>query len=158
MALGSTQPLTEMSSEIILGVKSGRRVGLITLPPSMSRMSENVKAWTSRNPKGLQGLYRNNFTFFFLLYLNQATKLAYLAEPSNQLSKQITKWSNLQSQENQQPDQPTTKANRHLCNAQTCQLVNQILSMENPTTEAEYTQVQALVISSVIAFQLSELT
>jgi hypothetical protein len=27
-------------------------------------MSENVGASTSRNPKGLHGLYRDNFTFF----------------------------------------------------------------------------------------------
>jgi hypothetical protein len=58
MALVSTQPLTE----IFLGVKSGRRVGLTTLPPSISRMSENVGASTSRNPKGLHGLYRDKFT------------------------------------------------------------------------------------------------
>jgi hypothetical protein len=45
-----------------MGVKSGRRVGLTTLPPSVSRMSENVGASTSRNPKGLHGLYRDNFT------------------------------------------------------------------------------------------------
>jgi hypothetical protein len=45
-----------------LRVKSGRRVALTTLPPSMSRMSENVGASTSRNPKGLHGLYRENFT------------------------------------------------------------------------------------------------
>jgi hypothetical protein len=49
-----------------MGVKSGRRVGLTTLPPSVSRMFENVGASTSRNPKGLQGLYRNNFTFTFI--------------------------------------------------------------------------------------------
>jgi hypothetical protein len=55
MALVSTQPLTEMST--------GRRVGLTTLPPSVSRMSENVGASTSRNPKGLHGLYRDDFTF-----------------------------------------------------------------------------------------------
>jgi hypothetical protein len=35
MALGLTQPLTEMSTR----VKSGRRVGLTTLPPSVSRLS-----------------------------------------------------------------------------------------------------------------------
>jgi hypothetical protein len=27
-------------------------------------MSENVGALTSRNPKGLHGLYRDNFTFY----------------------------------------------------------------------------------------------
>jgi hypothetical protein len=46
-----------------VGVKSGRRVGLTTLPPSMSRMSENVGASTSRDPKGLHGLYRDKFIF-----------------------------------------------------------------------------------------------
>jgi hypothetical protein len=63
MTLGPSQPLTEMSTEIFLGIKSGRRVGLTNLPPSMSRMSENVGASTSRNPKGLHGLYREIFTF-----------------------------------------------------------------------------------------------
>jgi hypothetical protein len=43
-----------------------RRVGLTTLPPSVSRMSEDVGASTSRNPKGLHGLYGDNFTFKFL--------------------------------------------------------------------------------------------
>jgi hypothetical protein len=63
MALGSTQPLTKkLVLGIFLGVKSGRRVGLTTLPPSMSRMSENVGASTSRKSKGLHGLYRDNFT------------------------------------------------------------------------------------------------
>jgi hypothetical protein len=56
MGLGSTQPVTEMSTRNLPGVKSGRRIGLTTLPPSMSRMSENVGASTSRNPKGLHGL------------------------------------------------------------------------------------------------------
>jgi hypothetical protein len=51
---------TMVDSGIFLGVKSGRRVGLTTLPPSMSRMSENVGASSSRNPKGLHGLYWQN--------------------------------------------------------------------------------------------------
>jgi hypothetical protein len=42
MALGSTQPLTEMSTSKFPGGKGGRRVGLTTLTPSVSRMSENV--------------------------------------------------------------------------------------------------------------------
>jgi hypothetical protein len=63
MAVGSTQPLTEMGPGIFLGVKSGRRVELTTLPPSVSRMSENLVASTSLNPKGRHGLYRGNFTF-----------------------------------------------------------------------------------------------
>jgi hypothetical protein len=59
MALGSTQPLKNRAPGIFLGVKSGRRVKLTTLPPSVSRMSENVGSSTSRNPKGLHGLYRD---------------------------------------------------------------------------------------------------
>jgi hypothetical protein len=42
MALGSTQPLTEMSTRNLPGGKSGRRVGLTTLPPSVS---ECLKMW-----------------------------------------------------------------------------------------------------------------
>jgi hypothetical protein len=30
-------------------------------------MSENVGASTSRNPKGLHGLYRDNFTFYLIM-------------------------------------------------------------------------------------------
>jgi hypothetical protein len=67
IALGSTQPLTEMSNRKISGVKGGRRVGLTTLPPTVSRLSENVGASTSRNPKGLHGLHRDSFSFTFAL-------------------------------------------------------------------------------------------
>jgi hypothetical protein len=63
MVVGSTQPLTEMSTRNLPGGKNGRCVGLTTLPPSVSRMSENVRASTSRNVKDLHGLYRDNFNF-----------------------------------------------------------------------------------------------
>jgi hypothetical protein len=61
MALGSTQSLT------FLGVKSGLRVRLTTLLPYVSRMSENMGSSTSRNHRGLHGLYRDNFTLFIIL-------------------------------------------------------------------------------------------
>jgi hypothetical protein len=61
MALGSTQPLTEMSTGNLPGggggVKVGRHVRLTTLPPSVSQLSrENVGASNSRNTMGLHGL------------------------------------------------------------------------------------------------------
>jgi hypothetical protein len=57
MALGSTQPLTEMSTKNLPGVKGGIRVRLTNLPPSVSRRSrENVGASTSHNTMGLHGL------------------------------------------------------------------------------------------------------
>jgi hypothetical protein len=39
MTLGSTQPLTEMSTRNLQRVKGCRRVGLTTSPPSVSRVS-----------------------------------------------------------------------------------------------------------------------
>jgi hypothetical protein len=63
MTLGSNQSLTEMSTRNLPGVKSGRVVWLTTLPPSVSRMSENVRASTSRKPEHLHGLYKDNFLF-----------------------------------------------------------------------------------------------
>jgi hypothetical protein len=57
MALASTQPLTQMSIRNLLGGKVGRRVGLTTLPPSVSQLSrQNVGVSTSDNPMGLHGL------------------------------------------------------------------------------------------------------
>jgi hypothetical protein len=58
-----------MSTGIFLGVKRGRRVGLTTLPPYMSRMSENVGALNSRNPNGLHGLYRDTYFTLPIPYL-----------------------------------------------------------------------------------------
>jgi hypothetical protein len=59
MALGSTRPLTEMSTRNLSeAVKGVRRVRMTTLPPlCMRRFSrENVGASTSHNPMGLHGL------------------------------------------------------------------------------------------------------
>jgi hypothetical protein len=57
--LGSTRPLREMSTRNLPGGKSVRHVGLTTLP-----ISETVGASTSHNPKGLHGMYSDNFTFY----------------------------------------------------------------------------------------------
>jgi hypothetical protein len=52
-ALGSTEPLTEMSTRHFHGSKKRPARRAPTLPPSMNRMSENVGASNSRNHKGL---------------------------------------------------------------------------------------------------------
>jgi hypothetical protein len=50
---GSTQPLTEMSTRNLLGVKGGRYVRLTISPPICL---ENVGALMFHNPMGLNGL------------------------------------------------------------------------------------------------------
>jgi hypothetical protein len=57
MALGSTQPLIEMSTRNLSGDKGRPARKTDNLPPSVSRMSrENMGASTSHNPMGLHGL------------------------------------------------------------------------------------------------------
>jgi hypothetical protein len=54
MALESTQPLTEMSTRnISWGSKGGRCVGADNFTTFMCRLSRNLGASTSWNPKGL---------------------------------------------------------------------------------------------------------
>jgi hypothetical protein len=55
MALGFTQPLTEMCTrKCFWGVERGRRIRLMTSPPFVSRLSR--QSLTSHNPIGLNGL------------------------------------------------------------------------------------------------------
>jgi hypothetical protein len=54
MALGSTQPLTEMSTRgYLLGSKGGRYVDMTILLPSCTECLEIMRALLSWNPKGL---------------------------------------------------------------------------------------------------------
>ena len=67
MALGLTQPLTEMSTRnIFCGGKGGRCVGLTTLPPSCVAVlkSGNLKLLEPSGP--LQACNGNSLSFFYL--------------------------------------------------------------------------------------------
>ena len=65
VALGSTQPLTEMSTRnISWRVKAARCIGLTTLPPSCA---DCLEIWEPQYPGTLRacpGLYRDCFTFY----------------------------------------------------------------------------------------------
>jgi hypothetical protein len=56
MALGSTQPLTEMSTRNLLGVKGGWHVRLRTSLPSVSRLYIKCEILDVSHPMGLHGL------------------------------------------------------------------------------------------------------
>jgi hypothetical protein len=77
MALGSTQPLPEMSTRNFLGggVRGGWRVRLTTLPLSVSRLSKgNVGPLTSHNPVGLHSLC-TGIPLPFFLYISQMKRI-----------------------------------------------------------------------------------
>jgi len=55
MALGSTQPLTEIGRRMSAGGKGGRHIGMTILPPTCAHRLEILIASTSWGPKGLPG-------------------------------------------------------------------------------------------------------
>jgi hypothetical protein len=74
MALGSTQPLTEMSTRNLkkrnMGVKGGQCIGLTTLLPSGSCLSKKCGSLKLSQPKGLpQSVGGLSLPFFFVYLL-----------------------------------------------------------------------------------------
>ena len=71
MALGSTQPLKEMSTRIIsLGGKGGRCAGLTTLPPSCADCLEIWEPQPSGTLRACPGLLWDCSTFYHLNFLS----------------------------------------------------------------------------------------
>jgi hypothetical protein len=70
-ALGSTQPLTEISTGIFLGVKDGwppRKADKLTA--IYNDCLENVRASMSHNAMGLDGLLQEiSLLFYFMIYV-----------------------------------------------------------------------------------------
>jgi hypothetical protein len=77
MALGSTEPVAEMSTrDISWGGKGGGWVGLTTLPPSSADCLEILVASTSWNP---QDLSRPVMELLYLGFLNRYIWLLWLS-------------------------------------------------------------------------------
>jgi hypothetical protein len=66
MALGSTQPLTEMSTRNLLRVNRGRRVTVITSSPSLNRLSRKCRKLDILQPyRPLRPVTRIALAFIF---------------------------------------------------------------------------------------------
>jgi hypothetical protein len=68
MALGLTQPLTEMSTRNLPG---GKEQPACRADNLAAICEPNVWASTSRNPKDHHGLYRDNFYIFFAITMEK---------------------------------------------------------------------------------------
>jgi hypothetical protein len=79
MALGSTQPLTEMSTRKLPGGKwrpAGRRVRLATSPPSVSRLSSKI--WEHLWP--VTGIALPFLYLYYIMFLSKICDLEILLE------------------------------------------------------------------------------
>jgi hypothetical protein len=83
MALGSTKPLTEISTRNLPGVKGGRRVRLTTPSPSVRRLCSKI--WERRRLTNLwasTACYRDSFTVLLRMLLTYLLNLlTHGAEP-----------------------------------------------------------------------------
>ena len=70
MALGSTQPLTEMSTENIYWGYVGRCIGLTTLPISCTYCNDILEFQPPGILRACPGLYRECCTFLPLLIMS----------------------------------------------------------------------------------------
>ena len=100
MALGLTQPLTEMSTRnTSWGVKGGRCVGLTTLPPSCADCPEIWEPQTSGTLRVCLGLQWDCFTFLSLILkfwqwadFHETLYERYTTRGLHFLNSLITKW------------------------------------------------------------------
>jgi hypothetical protein len=81
--MGSTQPLTGMSTRNISWGKGGRCVGLTTLPTSCARLSRNLGASTSWNPKGLSRPVMGLLFIFLKVPVLNLSHMCYISRSNN---------------------------------------------------------------------------